>query len=239
MLHGPQRSRVQLSFSLPSVCADQVERDLIDIGLVPVAEIARQGLEIASSVGITCRGAVRSILLIARVPWRNVRTLAADAGSRTSVQLARIILRERFGVEAQIKPHDPNLEAMLDANDAALVIGDPALHIDPETCPFSCLDLGAEWFALTSLPMVFAAWAGKPGIASREIEQITAESYTFGKAHLQEIIQSEHQKRGIDQHLAERYLHHHIRFEIGHQERQGLKTFLELADLKRSVVAST
>jgi chorismate dehydratase len=239
MLHGPQRNLVQLSFSLPSACADQVEHDLIDIGLVPVAEIARQGLEIVSSVGITCRGAVRSILLIARVPWRKVRTLAADAGSRTSVQLARIILRERFGVEAVVTPHDPNLEAMLETNDAALVIGDPALHIDPKTCPFSCLDLGAEWWALTGLPMVFAAWAGKPGIANSEIERITAESYAFGKARLQEIVQGEYQNRGIGQDLAERYLQHHIRFEIGIQEQQGLKTFLELADLKRSVVAST
>src|SRR4051794_4362336 len=108
MLRGPEREQVALSFSLPSQCADDVERGTIDIGLVPVAEIARQELEIVPGVGISCRGAVRSILLVSRVPWRSVRTLAADCGSRTSVELAQIILRERFGVEAETTPFEPD-----------------------------------------------------------------------------------------------------------------------------------
>jgi chorismate dehydratase len=84
MLHGPESEAVDLSFSIPSVCAQRVERALIDVGLVPVAEISRQGLEIIPGVGITCLGAVRSILLVSRVPWSRIRTLATAGSGRNA-----------------------------------------------------------------------------------------------------------------------------------------------------------
>ena len=236
MLHGRERDLVDLSFSIPSVCAERVEEGVIDVGLVPVAEIARQNLEIVPGVGITCLGAVRSILLFSRVPWPSVRTLAADASSRTSVQLARVILRERFGVEPDITSQVPVLNEMLSNADAALVIGDPALRLRPEELPYECLDLGAEWLALTGLPMVFAAWAGKPGIALNALERITTGSYQFGKDRIDDIVEQEHAARGVNAELAERYLRHHIRFELGINERKGLEAFLELADIAQSVV---
>lgn len=231
MLNGPQEASVDLTFSIPSVCAQQVEDGVTQVGLVPVAEIARQGLEIVPGVGISCVGAVRSILLVSRVPIRHIKTLAADLSSRTSVQLARVILRERYGVEATIHREAPLLNTMLAGADAALVIGDPALKIDPDSLAYECLDLGAEWYALTGLPMVFAAWAGKPGLPIRALGEITRGSYDFGKWHLEEIIESEYQTRGITRRLAERYLREYIRFEIGTAEQKGLDAFLELADL--------
>ena len=237
MLHGPQREEVNLSFSIPSVCARQVEAGEIDIGLVPVAEIARQGLEIVPGVGIACFGPVRSILLFSRVPWKEVRTLAPDLSSRTSVQLARVILRERFGVEPKIESHEPVLARMLESADAALVIGDPALAISPEESGFAYLDLGDEWHKLTNLPMVFAAWAGKPGLDIARLQKITAGSYEFGKSRLDEIVESEFSKRNVTRELADEYLRRHIRFELGPKEREGLETFLTLASLVRPAFA--
>jgi len=108
MLRGAEQSAVDLSFSLPSVCAAEVAEDVTEIGLVPVWEIARQGLEIVADVGIVAHGAVRSILLISRVPWTKIRSLAADSSSRTSVQLAKVILREKFGVEPEVMEHTPH-----------------------------------------------------------------------------------------------------------------------------------
>ncbi len=239
MLHGPQREQVDLSFSIPSVCAQQVERGDIDLGLVPVAEIARQGLETVPGVGIACCGAVRSILLFSRVPWTRVRSLAADASSRSSVQLARVILRERFSVEPEITSQQPQLEQMLSSADAALIIGDSALRLSPEELPFDYLDLGAEWLALTGLPFVFAAWAGKPGIPLDRLSTMTRGSYDFGKTHLPEIAAQESEKRGITRELAELYLTHHIRYELGAAEQQGLDTFLQLANLGRPALAAT
>ena len=239
MLHGEERKAVDLSFSIPSVCAERLEEGIIDVGLVPVAEIARQNLEIVPGVGITCLGAVRSILLFSRTPWTRVRTLAADASSRSSVQLARVILRERFGVEPDITPQVPVLNEMLSGADAALVIGDPALRLRPEELPYECLDLGAEWLALTGLPMVFAAWAGKPGIPLNALERITISSYLFGKERMDDIVEREHTSRGVTAELAERYLRHYIRFELGAAELKGLEAFLELADLPRRSVAQS
>lgn len=239
ILHGDQSQDVDLSFSIPSVCAERLEQGLIDLGLVPVAEIARQSLEIVPGVGITCFGPVRSILLFSRVPWPRVRTLAADVSSRTSVQLARVILRERYGVEPDVSSEQPILADMLREADAALIIGDPALRLRPEELPYECLDLGAEWQALTGLPMVFAAWAGKPGIPSTALERITTASYLFGKTRIDEIVKQEHASRGITRDLAERYLRHHIRFELGVSEIKGLEAFLDLARLPRLSLAQS
>lgn len=233
MLHGKEREAVDLSFSIPAVCAEQVEKGLIDVGLVPVAEIARQQLQIISDVGIACHGAVRSILLVSHVPFCQIRTLAADRSSRTSVQLAKVILRERYGVEPQVYQHAPELNSMLRSADAALVIGDPALQIQPGELPYEWLDLGSEWLALTNLPMVFAAWAGKPGVPAGFLSRLKRNSYQFGKVHLLDIIEGEHRKRGITKELAKQYLTEFIRFDLGRSEQNGLEAFLELAHLRR------
>lgn len=238
MVHGEEKAAVDLSFSVPALCAEQVESGSIDIGLVPVAEIARQQLQIVSDVGIACHGAVRSILLISRVPFRKIRTLAADASSRTSVQLAKVILRERYGAEPQIIENAPQLEKMLKGSDAALIIGDPALQIDPAGLPYEWLDLGLEWLLLTNLPMVFAAWAGKPGMAIHSLKELTRNSYEFGKAHLTEIIVTEHNRRKVSRDLAKRYLTQFIHFELGRREQDGLEAFLELAHLGQPVLQS-
>jgi chorismate dehydratase len=239
MLHGEQRRHVHLSFSIPSECARQIEAGDIDVGLVPVAEIARQGLMVVADVGIACLGSVRSILLFSRTPWSAVRTLAADASSRTSVQLARIILAERFAAEPKILEHEPVLEDMLGRADAALVIGDPALALNPLELPYEYLDLGEEWERLTGLPMVFAAWASKhdqPSMAT-----IARESYAFGQSRMDEIIEAEYAKRSISRELAAEYLRRHIRFSLGTKEMEGLRTFLRLADVAkgRDVYATT
>ncbi len=237
MLHGPQKDLVDLSFSLPSVCSRELESGKIEIGLVPVAEIARQGLDIVPGVGITCFGPVRSILLVAKKPIREIRTLAGDSSSRTSVQLARVILRERYGVMADITSCEPVLEKMLAECDAALVIGDPALRINPAKLTYEALDLGEEWRLLTGLPMVFAAWGGKAGLPFPTLEAITRGSYAYGAQRIDEIVEQEHPKRGVSRELAGHYLRHNIRYVLGPQEEKGLEAFLELAQLPRPTLA--
>jgi chorismate dehydratase len=239
MLRGPQSAAVELSFSIPSDCGRDVEDGLVDIGLVPVAEIARQGMEIVPGVGISCEGPVRSILLFSRVPWKEIKSLAADSSSRSSVELARVILRERYGIEPRVFRQQPFLEEMLAHSDAALIIGDPALRIEPDESGYEWLDLGAEWFELTQLPFVFAAWAGKPGIAIDRLAKITTDSYRFGEARIEQIVDGQHARRGISKELAHRYLTQHIRFVIGRAERRGLETFLELANFRHDLVVGT
>ncbi len=229
MLHGREKSQFDLEFRLPSECADDLAEGRADIGIVPCAELLRQELEIVRGVGIACRGAVRSILLISKVPFDRVTTLAADSSSRTSILLARIILHKRYGTRPLIEMMKPSLDPMLAAADAALIIGDPALRLQPENLPFYVVDLGADWLALTGLPMVFAVWAGKKQFIDGDTEAAFHSSCQFGRERVGEIVAAEALPRGIDIELAREYLTSHIVFDVGDRERQGMELYLRYA----------
>lgn len=235
MQHGPQRGDFDLQFCVPSECARRVESGAADLGIVPVAEMARQGLLAVPGTGIACRGAVRSILLVSRVAPGRIQTLACDTGSRTSVRLARVILAERFGATPDTFEQEPALESMLARADAALVIGDAALAIDPAALPaaYQCLDLGEEWWTLTGLPMVFALWAGQPHRVSRWNQDGLARSFQgsldWGLAHIDEIAASQSATPGFSAALVREYLTRYIVFRIGAAEEAGLAEFLRLS----------
>jgi len=203
MLHGDQKNVFDLGFALPSDCADQLASNDADIGIIPVIEMARQHLEFFRGTGIACHGPVRSILLISKVPFREIRTLATDSGSRTSVMLTRIILAEKFGVSPRLLSRPASLAPMLGEADAALLIGDAALHVDPATLPFETLDLGGEWNTLTGLPMVFAVWSGRPEIMQDRYQRAFSESCAFGLGH--------------------------ILFELGPRDYEGMELYLKKA----------
>jgi len=225
MLHGEQRNLFDLSFCVPSECADRLQDGRADIGIVPAIELPRQNLIVTASTGIVCHGPVRSILLISKVPFENIRTVAADSSSRTSVVLTEIILRRKYGADPEMRSTPPQLERMLERCDAALVIGDPALCIDPAHSEHRVLDLGSEWTSMTGLPFVFAVWG-----ARREYDPAPfSASLKFGMDHIDDIVASEHSSRGITAELAHEYLTRHIQFELGVQERAGLDLFLEYA----------
>ena len=232
MLHGPQRDVFDLTFAIPSVCAARVRDGESDIGIVPVATLLEQELAIFRGTGIASRGAVRTILLISKRPFAEIGVLAVDRGSRTSVALARIILSQNHGVQPVLISMAPELEAMLDAADAALIIGDAALLLDPDRLRsrgFHVADLGEEWWRLSGLPMVFAVWAGRKEAHSAEAEAAFAGSCRFGMEHLDDIVRAEHGPRGVTAELARRYLTENLVLELGEQEHRGIDVFLEAA----------
>ena len=226
---GPQKGLFELSFEIPSVCADRLAAGDADIGLVPVIEARRQGLDFVPGLGIACNGPVRSILLVSHVPAPEIRTVAADSSSRTSVELAEIVLRERFGVAAQMTPHRPQLEVMLEVADAALLIGDPALRFHPDELPYHVYDLGQEWKWMTGLPMVFAVWAARPGVLGHEVAAALHASYGFGRERMEEITDEESVRRGFSRELVRQYLTHYIHFELTAEFDQGMQRFLASA----------
>jgi len=229
MLHGQQAGVFDLRFALPSECADQLASGEADIGIVPVIEMARQKLDYFRGTGIACHGPVRTILLVSKVPFREIRTLATDSGSRTSVMLSRVILAEKYGVEPSLISRPADLAAMLGEADAALLIGDAALRIDPEKLPFESLDLGAEWNALTGLPMVFAVWAGRTEIIQEGYANAFVDSYRFGLAAMDEIVRHESVARNFPEALVRKYLTEHIVFELGERDYAGMNLFLQRA----------
>jgi predicted solute-binding protein len=225
-LHGAQKGIFDFRFDLPAHCAAALERGDADIGLVPCAELDRLGLDFLPEVGIACDGPVRSILLISKCPYKEIRTLAADSSSRTSVALARILLAERFDcpLHLEITPHLPRLENMLAECDAALIIGDPALHLDPAALPWRTLDLGEEWRAWTGLPMVFAVWAGRAEVLTPEAAAAFSASYRWGKSHMDVIVQRA-AGHGFPEELARDYLTRHIEYELSGRHLRGLELF--------------
>jgi chorismate dehydratase len=232
LLHSPDsalREMFDLRFALPSECADQIASGEADIGILPVIEMARQKLDYFRGSGIACHGPVRSILLISKVPFREIRTLATDSGSRTSVMLSRVILAEKYGAEPAVFSRRANLALMLGEADAALLIGDAALHVDPATLPFETLDLGAEWVAMTGLPMVFAVWSGRSEIVREPYGQAFLDSVRYGLVHIDEIAREQPAQRQVSEELAREYLTRHIVFELGERDYEGMRMYLDHA----------
>jgi predicted solute-binding protein len=229
MLHGAQRHRFDLEFCLPAECADRLAAGAADIGIVPSIELYRLGLELIPGAGIACRGAVRSILLFTKVRPERIRTLAADSSSRTSVELARIVLARRYGATPTLDSFPPDLPSMLQAADAALLIGDPALRAGAAQLPFAVLDLGEEWFAMTGLPMVFAVWGCRTQATSPLLAPVFDGSCRFGRQHLAEIARREGPPRQLSEALALDYLSHHIVNQLGENEYEGMRLFLRYA----------
>ncbi len=228
-MHGPLQGRFDFRFDLPARCAEALARDEAQIGLVPCAEIERLGLDFLPDVGIACEGAVRSILLFSKVPFREIRTFAVDSSSRTSVALSRILLRERYGVTPELRTQEPDVAAMLESSDAALVIGDPALRLEPEQLGWNWLDLGTEWTAWSGLPMVFAAWAGRSSaLGIPGVREAFVESWHWGRDRMDEISALGEVDRGFPAPVGKAYLTESIQFELGPRHLEGLKLFRQL-----------
>jgi predicted solute-binding protein len=228
-LHGPQKGLFDFRFDLPAVCAQVVAEGKADIGLVPSAELDRLKLSFLTDVGIACEGAVRSILLVSRRPLADIRTVAVDWSSRTSVALTRIILAQRYGCRPVMTAQAPRLEDMLAESDAALIIGDPALDLDPDALPYHTLDLGAEWVAWTGLPMVFAVWAGHEERLTERARTAFLESYEWGLGHIDEMVAQAAEERGFEPALAREYLTRHIVYRLSAKHLEGLRLFRRLA----------
>jgi predicted solute-binding protein len=241
MLHGKQQGLFDLLFRIPAECADLVAAGEADIGIIPCFELTHADYGVVDGVGIASHGPVRSILLVSKVPAGEVRTLAADASSRTSVALARILLAEKFGATPRVLRHTPELENMLTEADAALIIGDPALRVDPATLPFHVFDLGQEWTDLTGLPMVYAVWAGPRRFIDAEVSRAFQESCRYGLRRLNEIAAAEAPARGISVELGTAYLERNLVCELDADCMRGLHRYLayakklQEADAKASV----
>jgi chorismate dehydratase len=228
MMHGQERGIFDLSFAVPAECADRLASGLADIGIVPAVELNRQKLGIIRGAGIACHGPVRSILLISKVPFGEIRRLATDNTSRTSAMLSRIILARKYGVEPEVRSEAPQLASMLEHSDAALIIGDSALVLNPAELPFHTLDLGAEWVEMTGLPMVFAVWAARAGFTTQDPAPFLA-SLRYGQEHIDDIAREWGPRLKISEAMVHEYLTRNIVFELGEREYSGLQTYLQYA----------
>jgi len=223
--------RFSIRYDVPSECARLLHAHETDVGLIPSIEYLRGPVPyvIVPGPAVTSRGAVASVAIYTRRDPKDIRTIAMDTSSRTSVALATVMLRRRFGVTAEAVPMSPDLEAMLARADAALVIGDTALFIDHESIGARKIDLGEEWTAMTGLPFVYACWTGWPGAVGPHDVTLLQRARDAGTAQSDAVAAAYYPDDTPRQALARRYLRDNIRYVLGHDEIEGLKTFYRYA----------
>jgi len=159
--HGDAASTFDISYTIPSQCAASLRAGSAEIGIIPAAAYTTiPGLVILPGVAIASRRAVRSILLVSKVPLEQICTVALDTSSLTSVALTKVLFAKWWGGGKTFTPMTPDIDQMLLRHDAGLVIGDPALQIDRSR--YITYDLAKEWIRLTGKPFVFAFWAVRP-----------------------------------------------------------------------------
>jgi chorismate dehydratase len=218
-----------LRFDVPAQCAALLHEGRIDLGLIPAVEYLRGDYRIVPDVAIGSDGPVGSVALFTKVPVGDIRTVALDISSRTSVALTRILCAIKWRIAPKLMPNEPDMRAMLARADAALVIGDPALDIDPVALGVTKVDLGSEWRELTDLPFVYAMWSGREGvITAAHVAELQA-TRRRGEASVAQIAQ---RTGGGDPRRVERvqrYLRDNLKYALGEREIAGLRRFHELA----------
>jgi chorismate dehydratase len=227
LVHGLDgEPRFELRREVPSRVAERLHRGECELGMIPSIELASGDYAIVPGVAIASRGPVRSVLLFLGRPLDEVRRVALDLSSRTSVGLVKLLLREKLGRDPEYLPMAPALAPMLDAADAALVIGDTALDDESDR---PRLDLGEEWTALTGLPFVWAFWAGPVGpVAAADVVRLQR-ALDQGLAQAPEIARAWARGDARRVPLYESYLRESIRYRLGAEELAGLREYYRRA----------
>ena len=126
--------RFDVRYDVPSECARLLHDDAIDVGLIPSIEYLRGGpYRIVPDLAIVSRGPVLSVALYSKKPMSDVRSIAMDTSSRTSVALASVLCARLFMIDPALEARGPDMSDMLNRCDAALIIGDNALLLDHTT----------------------------------------------------------------------------------------------------------
>jgi chorismate dehydratase len=232
LVYGLERqARFEVRYDIPSECARLLHARAIDVGLIPSIEYLRgpQPYVFVPGPAVTSRGPVASVAIYTRVEPRDIRSIAMDTSSRTSVALSTVMLRRAFGVTPEAVPMAPDLEAMLARSDAALIIGDVALFLDHETAGVRKIDLGQLWTEATGLPFVYAVWAGWVGAMSPDDVALLQRARDEGVADSDEVARAYYPDDSERQAVAKRYLRDNIRYVLGDDELEGLRTFYRYA----------
>ena len=213
----------------PARSAELLRQKRVDAALVPVIEYQR--IEDALLVPDVCVGAkerVRSVCLVTKgADLKDVKTVALDDSSKTSVSLTKIVFREFYNFEPNYTESKPNLEKMLSDSDCALLIGDPSLMID-ET-KYRKFDLAETWKSFTGFGFVFAMWM----TTAEKVEVAKAIDFAAardeGLNHLDEIIANYETEITLTRADFKKYLSENISYTIDDSMHKGLSLYFELA----------
>ncbi|MCD9185971.1 MAG: menaquinone biosynthesis protein [Pyrinomonadaceae bacterium] len=249
-LYGQNRGKYELIMdNAPARSAELLAQNRIDAALVPV--IAYQLIENIRLIPHVCVGArekVRSVCLVTKgEDLEQVRTVALDVSSKTSVALTKIIFREFLGFEPKFENAAPNAEEMLKTADCALLIGDPALMISDSgfrisdlnensnvqrpasNVQFRKFDLVELWRQFTNFGFVFAMWMANEEKLATAGKIDFAAARDEGIAHVDEIISNYESQITLTREDFKKYLTENISYSISDSMQKGLELYFKLA----------
>jgi chorismate dehydratase len=253
---GPLAGKYDLSFTVPSQCAEELRRGDADLGIIPSIEYQRiDGVVALPGMAIASKREVRSLLVVAKKPIELAKKIALDTSSRSTIGLVKILSREHWGIKPEFVESAPDASEMLKDADAALVIGDPALRIslkmealagkspsgeqccqgDPDDMPvpgFETLfvyDVIHQWREMTGKSAVLAIWAGRREAVTPEVIADFTASKQFGLDRVREISEAASIKLDLPPRALERYLTENIHFDLDEENLAGLHLYFEKA----------
>ena len=225
------RPEFDIRYDIPSECARLLHAHETDVGLIPSIEYLRgpRPYGIVLGPAVVSHGPVASVAIYTRRDPKDIRTIAMDTSSRTSVALATIVLWHEYKLAPSQIPLAPDLESMLVQADAALIIGDTALMIDHAAHGVEKIDLGEMWTKALCLPFVYAFWAGWPHAVTPDDVATLQCARDTGLARLDDVARRYYPDDPAKTDIASRYLRDNIQYVLGEHELEGLKTFYRYA----------
>lgn len=225
---GYFREKAELIFDYPSQCADNLASGRADVGLISSIEYQRiPNLRIAPKICIASNHEVRSVLILTKKPLRDVKRIALDRFSRSSVALLRILLHRRYGSRPHFITMSPSATDMLAEADAALIIGDAALQLEPGD--YRVIDLAREWHNETGLPFVFAFWAMRPDCPMSKIVKMLQEAKEYGLRQIEPRMETIRARWPMPADEIRDYFSRNIHFDLEEKEQQSLQHFYRYA----------
>lgn len=233
--HGSAGAAFEISYTVPSRCASCLCECSADIGIIPAAAYTTvPDLVILPGVAIASRRAVRSILLVSKVPLEKIHSVALDKSSMTSVALTKVLFAKWWGGDREFTSMAPDLDKMLATHDAALLIGDPALKVDRRR--YETHDLSEEWIKLTGKPFVFAFWAvRKDALNSTSNAVDLATTFQHSRDHglapgnIEQIVREWAPRLGLSEEVERKYLTQNIYYYLDAPCLEGLQLFYKYA----------
>jgi chorismate dehydratase len=228
-LYGAHRGSVDFVEAVPARCAQLLSESAVEGALIPVIEYQRIASgSLVPNVCVGSRKEVLSVVLVSRdKQLENINSVALDESSRTSATLVKIIFREFLDREPEWTTRAPNIEEMLDKNDAALIIGDPGMGFRRRG--LNVWDMAGLWKQHTGLGFVFAMWMVRDEAVERAQMVDFAAARDEGVLHLEDIVASYRDKIPMAVEELGNYLTENIVFNVDESMERGLRLYFELA----------
>jgi chorismate dehydratase len=228
---------MELVKDTPDALSNALVAGDLDIGPISVVEFLRNAddLVLLPNIAVGSDGPVMSCNLVSQVPFEDLdgARVALGSTSRTTVQLAQLLLRDRYGVRPDYFTCPPELSQMMQEAAAGVIIGDPALRASLYDAPrlgLRVLDLGEAWKDWTGLPMVFAVWAVRRDFLASSPE-LTAEvhraflrSRDLSLEQIDKVSRQSARWESFDAVTLERYFTT-LDFSLGERQLAGLREF--------------